>query len=105
MQPVYPRDTAQMLLPAVTSTLDALNLGEQDKAAAKLAIQYARHIDDAATSAEQEAAIRRLGPLLLDALEALGATPRSRKTKPAQPGTTPAADWLTEMRASHAGRA
>jgi len=68
-------------MPAVAVTLDALGLKPEDTAAAKLARYYALQIDQATVSGEPKIsawAARNLGPLLLQALEALGATPAAR---------------------------
>lgn len=70
-----PRDPDELLLPAVEETLTALKLGESDAAAAQLARQYARIIDEASDPAWSA---RWLSPLLLDCLVQLGATPASR---------------------------
>jgi hypothetical protein len=91
-----PRDPAELLLPAVEETLAALELGERDAAAAQLARQYARVIDEASDAAW---AMRWLGPLLLASLESLRATPMSRPAvKPAASGP----NWLQQQRAARA---
>lgn len=94
------RSADGLLLPAVTETLDELTgAGPQDAAVKRLARRYAAAIDDAALIAAGLEALRgedpetiavlaakvqaqevllKLGPKLLDALEALGATPRAR---------------------------
>jgi len=98
------RDTATLMAPAVAEVIDALQLADSDKAAGRLARQYARVIDETPghcrgcddpqcrrglTSAWL---LRWIGPLLLDALAELGATPAARsrlkKGKPeeAKPG-------------------
>ncbi len=79
-----PRDPDTLLLPAVETAVEALGLDGTDAAAAALAREYARTIDQARDSAY---AYRWLGPLLLDCLESLGATPMARaKLKPGTPG-------------------
>lgn len=78
-----------LLAPSVRKTLAALELGEQDAAAGRLAFAYAVTIDAADKPA---AALRWLGPELLKALEALGATPAARarlpKTEPQRAGVS-----------------
>jgi hypothetical protein len=69
------RDASELLWPAVAETLTQLDLGPEDAAAKKLAQRYAQVIDQATGEAW---AMRWIGPLLLDALEALGATPAAR---------------------------
>jgi hypothetical protein len=64
-----------LLLPAVESSLAALDLGDRDAAAAALARLYAAAIDGLE---DQFWALRRYGPLLLRALVSLHATPLSR---------------------------
>jgi hypothetical protein len=78
------RDASELLWPAVAETLTQLDLGSEDAAAKKLAQRYAQVIDQAD---DQAWAMRWIGPLLLDALETLGATPaaRARLTKGGQP--------------------
>jgi hypothetical protein len=88
------RDAADLLAPAVEATIEALELGEQDAAAAQLARQYARTIDRAK---DQGWAVRWLAPLLLAALTELGGTPAARaKVKPAQ--EPPRSTRLDDMR-------
>lgn len=106
------------LLGSVEDTLDALDLDDQDKAAAELARLYARHIDGAAAaSARADKALRlvegegdevliemvqalkarvnegttldRLGARLQTALVELQATPKSRGGKIVQSVTGP----------------
>lgn len=80
-------------MPAVNRAIAGLGLGDQDSAAVKLAQRYAavidasgRHCtgcdDDGCKHYNDSWAMRWIGPLLLDALESLGATPGSRKEKP-----------------------
>lgn len=69
------------MLPAVDATLAALPLSDLDTAAARLARTYGQALDDAGAIEDVEAralAVSRVGPRLLVALEALGATPRAR---------------------------
>jgi len=89
-----PRDPDELLAPAVEETLAALELGERDAAAAQLARQYARVIDEASDPAW---AMRWIGPLFLASLESLRATPMSRPAvKPAAAGP----NWLQQQRAA-----
>lgn len=69
------RDASELLRPAVQATIDAMDLADEDGAAVQLAVQYARTIDD---HEDRAWAVRWIGPLLLDALEQLGATPAAR---------------------------
>lgn len=94
-------DTDRKITPAVESTLGTLALEPEDAALARLALGYARTIDQAAAiasaaqripydpdTAEQvkrlaarvsaHATMADLGPKLLAALDALGATPKAR---------------------------
>jgi hypothetical protein len=92
------RDASELLWPAVAETLIQLDLRPEDAAAKKLAQRYAQIIDQAA---DQAWALRWIGPLLLDALEALGATPaaRARITKGGQhPDASPSR--LAQLRAA-----
>jgi hypothetical protein len=78
------RPADQLLSPAIEQTLTALDLDGADTAAAQLVRQYARTIDRAK---DQAYAMRWLGPLLLDGLTALNATPMARtKAKTASTG-------------------
>lgn len=83
------RSVDQLLWPAVSETIAVLKLDPdgQDAAAAKLALQYARTIDDAPPGKEYFARLRWLGPELHKILESLGATPAARAAikKPAKP--------------------
>lgn len=99
------RDASELIYPAVQETLAELGLLGDSSAATKLAQQYAKVIDsqsghcrgcdsdDCRRSQGAPWAMRWLGPLLLDSLEALGATPRAKaaqtkgtKTPEAKPG-------------------
>lgn len=77
------RDVSELLWPAVSETIASLDLSPEDAAAVKLAQRYARVIDalpDKAPRGSQDQAwgMRWIGPLLLDALNSLGATPLAR---------------------------
>jgi hypothetical protein len=93
------RDADELLAPAVEETIEALKLGERDTAAVQLARQYAAMIDQAS---EPVAALRVMGPQLLKALEALGATPAARaRVKPSARERT-APNRIAQLRAAHA---
>jgi hypothetical protein len=108
------RDASQLLYPAVQETIASLGLLGNDAAAVKLAQQYARVIDsqpghcrgcddeDCRRAQTSAWAARWLGPLLLQALEALGATPAARaamaKSKPGTPAGAPAKTKLELLR-------
>lgn len=79
------RDASELLWPAVSETLTQLNLGSEHAAAKKAVQRYAQIIDECA---DQRWAARWLMPLLLDGLDALGATPaaKARLTKGGKPG-------------------
>jgi hypothetical protein len=83
------REVSELLWPAVSETIAVLKLDPdgQDAAAAKLALQYARTIDEAPPGKEYFARLRWLGPELQKILEGLGATPAARAAmkKPAKP--------------------
>lgn len=113
------------MLPAVEATLKSLELAPEDEALARLAVGYARTIDQAAAiasaaqripydpdTAEQvkklaarvgaHATMADLGPKLLGALDALGATPKARAAgaKPggAKPGAKSSVSPLNALR-------
>lgn len=78
-------DAADLVGPVVEQAISGLDLASRDNAAAQLARRYAACIDDSVGSTakpgspgSEEWALRWLGPLLLDALESLGATPVAR---------------------------
>jgi len=68
---------------------------ERDQAAVDLALAYADALDEGA-------ALDKLGPALLVALEALGLTPRARKA--VRTSDQPAANPLDQLAARRAGR-
>lgn len=95
----------RLLEPAVEATLSALELKDEDLALSRLAVRYARELDQAAAVAAQadrvlravsddpelselvsalkgklsaRSAVEQIGPKLQNALDALGATPKSR---------------------------
>jgi hypothetical protein len=100
------RDASELLWPAVSETLATLDLGSEHAAAKKLAQRYAQIIDQMPEHAprgqpDQAWAMRWIGPLLLDALTELGATPaaKARLTKGGKPdGGKP--NRLAQLRAA-----
>lgn len=121
------RSADELVAPAVAETLATLTLAEPDAGAAQLARRYAAAIDNAADIAEQlrqavedvdgDAPIRQriqalavrvdahqvlvdLGPKLLTALEALGATPRARALTAKGAGGPATVGRLAKLRAS-----
>lgn len=103
------RDASELLYPAVCATLASLDIdtkdGGKDAAAAKLAQQYARTIDEAPPGKAYAAALRWLGPELHKVLDSLGATPAARAAiartapKPAAPAQESKLDQLRAARA------
>lgn len=69
------RDVSDMLWPAVAETLASLELDPEYSGAKKLAQRYAQVIDQ---HDDQAWAVRWIGPELLKALDALGATPDAK---------------------------
>ena len=91
------RDASELLWPAVSETLTQLDLTGEDAAAKKLAQRYAQVIDQ---HDDQAWAMRWIGPLLLDALEQLGATPAARaRVKGGKPADAPVSQ-LAKLRAA-----
>jgi hypothetical protein len=101
------RDASELLWPAVSETLASLDLGSEHAAAKKLAQRYAQIIDGTPDNSprgapDQAWAMRWIGPLLLDCLTELGATPAAKaaltkgtgKPADAKPGR------LTQLRAA-----
>ena len=103
------RDSSEQLWPAVQETLASLGLKPEDAAARKLAQRYAQIIDQLPDKAPagrptQAWGLRWIGPLLLDALRELQATPAAR-AQPGKPQKPDAAkDQLAAMRAAKAQR-
>jgi hypothetical protein len=93
-----PRDPAELLGPSVGQTLGALGLDDKDAAAAQLAVVYARVIDDARDPAW---AARWIGPLLLQALAELHATPASRKAGKGREPEKRAPSRVAQLRQAH----
>lgn len=77
-----PRDPADLLTPAVETTITALNLDAKDTALAQLARLFAAAIDEAENPGS---ALRWLGPPFLKVLLQLGATPAARSAKSGKP--------------------
>ena len=102
-------DAADLLEHRVRATIDALELTDADEAAKHLAIRYAKLIDESVAHEDPKIgawAIRWVGPLLLDALGELGATPAARsRLKGNRPATAAAVSPLEQMRAAKAKRA
>lgn len=95
------RDASELLWPAVAETLSQLDLKAEDAGVKKLAQRYAQVIDqhdDPAWCA------RWVFPLLLDCLNALGATPAARAalTKKGGPANN-APDPLAQLRSRRRG--
>ena len=91
------RDASELLWPAVSVTLTQLDLTDEDAAAKKLAQRYAQVIDQ---HEDQAWAMRWIAPLLLDALEQLGATPAARaRVKGGKPADAPVSQ-LAKLRAA-----
>jgi hypothetical protein len=111
------RDASELLWPAVAETLASLDLQPDDAAARKLAQRYAQVIDalpdlgefTSERAHDQAWGLRWIGPLLLDCLTELGATPASRAaiTKMTSTGKTKpdsGPSELDRLRASRASR-
>lgn len=79
-------DPGDLLEPAVRKSIGALGLAPQDAGAARVALLYAETIDGLA---DQAWALRTFGPLLMQALVALHATPMSRARAPGSRTTSP----------------
>lgn len=78
----YISSADELMLVAVKRTVAALDLTDKDVAAVKLAEKYATTLDECWGEKDQNWSMRWIGPLLLDVLESLGATPAARgKTK------------------------
>jgi hypothetical protein len=96
------RDAGELLRSRVDTTIEALQLDEKDAAAVKLARQYADLIDAAhdGDRADRAYALRWIGPLLLDTLTELGATPAARARVRKQPPADAPPTRLTQLRAA-----
>lgn len=93
------QDAARLLRSAVDDTIEALEgLTAADLGAVRLARGYADTIDQADDTAW---AYRWIGPLLLDCLEQLGATPAARaRLKGGKQADAPQSQ-LAKLRAAH----
>jgi hypothetical protein len=96
------RAADDLVTPAVQASLEALGLGPEHAAAAALALRYSKCLDRAQDAAW---AARWIGPLLLDCLGELGATPAARvkvrkDTGPREPS---ALDRLRQARRTYPG--
>lgn len=93
---------------AVRAALLELDLSKRDWGAARLAVAYARAIDQRSCPecASKRAVLDELGPKLLTVLDALLLTPKSRAVR-AKGGVTdePVKSPLDELRAKRAARA
>lgn len=67
------------MLDEVKSTIAALELTDKDRAAVKLAEDYAALIDQSTSTKDKYWCLRWIGPELLKVLESLGATPVARE--------------------------
>ena len=91
------RDASELLWPAVAETLSQLDLKPEDAAARKAVQRYSQIIDECV---DQRWAARWLLPLLLDALDALGATPAARaRLKTGKQASAPV-NQLAKLRAA-----
>jgi hypothetical protein len=92
------RDPGELLLPAVRESVADLGLDESAAGAVRIAEAQARIIDRAR---DQAWALRWHGPLLMQALNDLGATPlaRARMRKPVPPRGPNRLDQLRQARA------
>lgn len=91
------RDTAKQLEPSVLATLSTLEMTDTDRAAAQLALTYARMID---ANPDDPNVLERHGPKLLSALIELGVTRRSAAALSRDSKTPPQAveNKLTQFR-------
>jgi hypothetical protein len=100
------RAADDLLESAVRLTLAALDLSDQDKAAAKAALMIAENID---AHTDKVYAMRWLMPELLKYLIELGATPAARATitratKTGGDNAPAAVSWLEQQRQSRTAR-
>jgi hypothetical protein len=79
----------------VEAALDAEPVSARDRAAAALALTYARDIDNGGD-------LTKLGPALLSTLEALGLSPRARKAVKSDGQQQAGANPLDELAAARA---
>lgn len=99
------QDAANLLRSHVDRTVAELDLDGKDAAAVKLAQHYADLIDHAFTEgdrADRSYVLRWHGPILIDLLAELGATPAARarvKKGPQRPGAAPE-NQLTRLRSA-----
>lgn len=93
------QDADKLLLAQVKLAVSALQaVTDADSAAIRLAETYAEAIDNAETARDRAYVVRWIGPLLLDCLIQLGATPMARGVKAAQPDS--GVSRLDELRAA-----
>lgn len=93
-----PRSADELLGPSVEQTLAALALDDKDAAAAQLTAVYADVID---TAQDRAWAARWIGPLLLQALAELHATPASRKAGSAKEPAKRTPSRVAQLRQAH----
>lgn len=102
-------DADNLIMPALVQTISALTLKDEDAAAVKLARLYALQIDQATVSGDPKITawtVRWIAPLLLDTLEALGATPAARaRLKGGKPANAAPESQLDRLRSAKARRA
>lgn len=89
-----------LMCTAVHEAVKALQIGPEDSAAVRLALLYAAAIDSNDDQAAYTA-LNDMGPKLLSALDALGATPKSRGARKGVPPSR-AQSRLEALRASRA---
>lgn len=94
------RSADTLLTTAVHTAVQALQTGPEDTAAVRLALLYAAAIDSNDDQAAYTA-LNDMGPKLLSTLDALGATPKSRRTRKTPPSR--AESRLEVLRATRAG--
>ncbi len=94
------RSVDTLLTTAVHTSVDALHTGPEDVAVVRLALLYAAAIDSNDEQAAY-AALNDMGPKLLSALDALGATPKSRGAR--KPPASRAQSRLEALRAARTG--
>ena len=100
-------DASELITPALVATIDALGTKPEDAAVVQLARLYALRIDQATVTGDPKIAAwaaRWIGPELLKALEALGATPAARAALARKGGPANAPeDQLAKLRPRRRG--
>lgn len=96
------RNADGLVTPAVAGSVENAGLEQQDEGLKRLALTYAKAIDDA-DEEDRAAVLRDLGPKLQSALESLGCSPAGR-AKAAKPGGEQVAtSALARMQARRSG--